>query len=379
MQFMGDSKRFSLESIRRAMNSTAGTPINKSSFWERLTTKTLGKKLSSILNATTQLISSNCGVDAQLMSTLGINGLSYFDSTIVTLKDSAQSYFDGTFTPSAIKFHLESDGASGALKWAVLSAASVHDNCAFPDIKCLKGRLSIFDLGYYDWLRFREMKDYGVLFLSRLKLNSAVTIDEIVCGLGEKHKGKNLQSIKFKKSRGNIVEFFTHRKIGKQKVKFRVVGFWNPSLKKYHWYVTNLECRAIFIAPLYRMRWQIELLIKAAKQSLNMNQITSQNKGIIINLCMSKLVALTLSMIIRKIGFLNIEGDKRYSISLQRSAIVLASLSKDFINYIIGAFDVSRNLLKSRLRVLLDDLYDPNYKKRLSSMQSLRKLASGIK
>ena len=81
------------------------------------------------------------------------------------------------------------------------------------------------------------MKDYGVLFLSRLKLNSAVTIDEIVCGLGEKHKGKNLQSIKFKKSRGNIVEFFTHRKIGKQKVKFRVVGFWNPSLKKYHWYI----------------------------------------------------------------------------------------------------------------------------------------------
>ena len=125
------------------------------------------------------------------MQVLGVTGLSYFDSTIVTLRDNASEFFDGTFTPSAIKFHLESDGISGALKWAVLSAASVHDNCAFPSISSLVGRLSIFDLGYFDWPRFKEMKELGAFFLSRLKSNSTVYIDEIVCGLGKKHRGKN--------------------------------------------------------------------------------------------------------------------------------------------------------------------------------------------
>ena len=314
MQFMGDSKQFSLESIRRSINATSGVTISKSAFWEKLTTKILGKKLSANLNEATQLLSSNFGVDPQLMRALGITGLSFFDSTIVTLKGQANIHFDGTFRVSAIKFHLESDGISGALKWAILSAASVHDNCSFPDVKSLIGRLSIFDLGYFDWPRFKEMKEI-------------------------------------------------------------VVGFWNPTLERYHWYVTNLECKAIYIAPLYRLRWQLELLIKAAKQSLNMNQITSKNKGIIINLCTAKLIALTISLIIRRIGLLNILGEERNSISLQRSAMVLANLSKDFVNYIIDALDGCRTLLRTRLKALLIDLYDPNYKKRRSSLQSLIDLA----
>ena len=375
MQFMGDSKQFSLESIRRSINATSGVPISKSAFWERLTTKILGKKLSAILNDVTQLLSSNYGIDPQLMRALGVTGLSFFDSTIVTLRDKANVHFEGTFTASAIKFHLESDGISGALKWAILSASSVHDNCAFPNIKSLIGRLSIFDLGYFDWPRFKEMKEMGAYFLSRLKSNSTVYIDEIVFGLGKKHLGKRLGDLKFKKSRGDIVEFITHRKIGKERVKFRVIGFWNPTLKRYHWYVTNLECKAIYIAPLYRLRWQLELLIKSAKQSLNLNQITSENKRIIINLCTAKLIALTISMIIRRIGLFNILGEKKNSISLQRSAMVLANLSKDFVNYIIDALDGCRKLLRSRLKVLLPELYDPNYKKRRSSMQSLIDLA----
>lgn len=379
MQFTGDSKQFSLESIRRSVNATTGAPISKSSFWERLGTKVLGKKLSCVLNDATQLLSSDCGIDPQLMKALGVTGLSYFDSTIVTLRDKAKAHFDGTFTASAIKFHLESDGISGALKWTILSAASVHDNCAFPSIEKLVGILSIFDLGYFDWPRFNEMKEMGAFFLSRLKSNSTVYIDEIVCGLGKKHLGKKLGDLRFNKSRGDIIEFITIRKIGKQEVKFRVVGFWNPTLKRYHWYVTNLECKAIYIAPLYRMRWQLELLIKSAKQSMNLNQITSGNKNIIINLCIAKLVALTISMIIRRIGLLNISGEKRNSISLQRSAMVLVNISKDFVNYIIDALNGCGKLLRARLKALLDELYDPNYKKRRSSMQSLIDLACEMK
>ncbi len=56
----------------------------------------------------------------------------------------------------------------------------------------------------------------------------------------------------------------------------RVIGFWNPSEKCYHWYMTNLKVYAYVIYPLYRIRWQIELIFKACKNSLNANQITSK-------------------------------------------------------------------------------------------------------
>ncbi len=55
------------------------------------------------------------------------------------------------------------------------------------------------------------------------------------------------------------------------------VGFWNPSEKCYHWYITNLKVAAHLIYPLYRLRWQIELIFKACKQSLNVNRLTSNN------------------------------------------------------------------------------------------------------
>lgn len=193
-------------------------------------------------------------------------------------------------------------------------------------------------------------------------------IQEIVTGFGKSHIGKKLSDVAIKKFRGNIVEFNTLRKIEGEDIKFRVIGFWNPDLKKYHWYLTNLECSASLIAPLYRMRWQLELLIKAAKQSINLNQIPSENEKIIVNLCIARMIALAVSMVIRKIGLLNAIKAKQESISLQRSTKVLALLAGDFINYIIEAFNESRNLLRNRIGALLGELYDPNAKKRKTSM-----------
>ncbi len=374
-QFMGDSKLFSIESIRRSVNSMTGSAVTRSTFWGKLATKRLSKILSACLNDTTELLAGNCGVNPELLASLGVTGVSFFDSTSVTLKEKSKGFFDGTFTAAAIKFHLGLDGLTGQLNWCIFTAASIHDNCVFPNISSLVGRLSIFDLGYFDWPRFKEMKEAGAIFLSRLKINSSITIDEVISGLGKKHIGKKLKDIKFGRSRGGIIEFFTLRKIGKDTVKFRVIGFWNPALKRCHWYVTNLECSASIIAPLYAMRWQIELLIKGAKQSLNLNQVPSANEKIILNICTARLIAICISLIIFRIGKVNLKGELQNSVSLQRAAMVLANLSTDFINYISNSYFERKRLLKKRLGVLLSDLHDPNYRNRKSSAQCLIDLA----
>ena len=368
LHFTGDAKLFSLESIRRSVIASAGITISRSAFWERMASKRLGKMLYTTLAETTKLLSDRYGVNKQLMQSLGVNGLSFFDATIVTLRENARTTFDGTFTVSAIKFHLEMDGISGVLKWAILSSASVHDNCAFPDVKSLVGRLSIFDLGYYDWYRFQLMDQAGAFFLSRLKCNSTVRVNEIVSGFGRKHRGKRLSDITIKKCRGEIVEFHTLRKIKGESAKFRVIGFWNAEAKKYHWYMTNLTCGASLIAPLYRMRWQIELLIKASKQSLNLNQIPSGNEKIVIHLCVARMIALTLSMVIRRIGLMNTKKSSHEGISVIRSTKVLALLSNDIKNYVVDTFVTSRKLLRERIAALLNELFDPNANRRKTSI-----------
>ena len=350
LQFKGDVKKFTLESIRLSVCSAVGISTSRSAFWERLGTKRLSRMLYATLSDITELFSDSCGVNQKLMQTLGVSDILLFDATIVTLGKNAKEAFNGTFTASAIKYHLQMNGISGAIKWVILSSASIHDNCAFPNVKSLIGKLSLFDLGYYDWARFKLMDDNGALFLSRLKNRSSVKIIEIISGFGKKHIGKKLNQVHIKNCRGEIVEFITLRIIEGKEVRLRVIGFWNKDQKKYHWYVTNLKCEALLIAPLYRLRWQIELLIKAAKQSLNLDEIPSENENIIINICVARLIALALSMSIRRIAFLNAQTAKHDSISVLRAAKVLSQLSTNLIHYIVeGSIQISSTILEFRV------------------------------
>lgn len=379
LQFKGDVKKLTLESIRLSICAAVGISIARSSFWERIGTKRIRKMLNATLSDITNLFSDRCGVNQALMQELCVSSILLFDSTIVTLGKNAKEAFDGTFAASAIKFHLQMDGMSGAIKWALLSPASIHDSCAFADIKSLIGKLSLFDLGYYDWSRFKLMDDNGAFFLSRLKNKSSVKIAEIISGFGKQYVGKKLSEVTIRNCRGKIVEFITLRKIEGEEVRFRVIGFWNKDQKKYHWYVTNLSCDSALIAPLYRLRWQIELLIKAAKQSLNLDEIPSENDKIIINICLARLIALALAMLIRKIGLLNAQTDKHDAISVLRATKVLAQLSSNLINYIVeGAIEVTSATLKKQINVLLPELFDPNANKRTTTVGRINRIAESL-
>ena len=45
----------------------------------------------------------------------------------------------------------------------------------------------------------------------------------------------------------------------------------------YHWYLTNLKVVPTVIYPLYRLKWQVELIFKGCKSSLNADRMTSRN------------------------------------------------------------------------------------------------------
>ena len=207
------------------------------------------------------------------------------------------------------------DAASGAVTWSLLSAASVHDSCGFPCIKSLSGKLSIFDLGYFEWERFFQINDQDGFFLSRVKSSAVIPIVEVVQGIKKRRIGKKLKDIPFKKRHGEIIEFITEKKISGVCQRFRIIGFWNKPRKCYHWHITNLKASADVISTLYLYRWQIELLIKGSKQSINLDNIPSTNDKIIFNLAISSMIAIGIAMVIRKIAYINAEVRDRARLS----------------------------------------------------------------
>ena len=130
----------------------------------------------------------------------------------------------------------------------------------------------------------------GGFFLSRLKSNAVIYIAEGVQGLPKQVLGQALLSLDCSHKKGNIIEVFTTKIYEGKLLRYRVIGFWNPVEKGYHWYITNLLAAAYLIYPLYRLRWQIELIFKACKNSLNANQITSGDENIIRSLLLASIV-----------------------------------------------------------------------------------------
>ena len=123
----------------------------------------------------------------------------------------------------------------------------------------------------------------GIYFVDILfhRHRRLVMTEKVIQGLPKSFRGKWLFSRKAPKGK-KVIEFSGLFKDGL--FQFRVIGFWNPIDKHYyhyHWYITNLAVPSKLIYPLYRLRWQCELIFKTAKNSLNLSDIPSSDSNIV--------------------------------------------------------------------------------------------------
>ena len=289
--YFPDSKTSSLESIRKAMKSILKIEIKRNSFWERLAGNRLKIYLKAIVAELMGKFSSNILEKKDALNKLGVKSIWIIDSSTITLKDNAEKRFPGTGSKAGIKWHACFNAFSGVMEWFQLTPSSTNDRKCFPDVALLKNKLILSDLGYFDYGLLLSIKEVGGFFLTRLKSNSVVHVTKGVLGFPKKAVGKSLLSFHFKGEKEAIVEALIKKVYGKKTLECRAIGFWNPLDKKYHWYLTNLVVAASIIYPLYRVRWQIELIFKACKSSLNANQIPSSNENIIESLLLASIAS----------------------------------------------------------------------------------------
>ena len=377
--YLGDSKMFSLEAIRRNMISRLNLSIGKSSFWERLSRKRLKDHLKGILGLLMTELVSPIIFGQNILTALNISAIYLVDSSSISLWDGAKEEFPGTRTTAGIKWHTCFDLLVGKMNWFEITPTSTHDRKCFPRMESLRGVLVIFDLGYWDYGLLLAINKVQGFFLSRIKVNSKIKIRKIIKGISLSHLGKKLSSLTFKRRSGLIVELLGEIFYENEEHFFRVIGFWNPATKTYHWYITNLKVKAALVYPLYRIRWQLELIFKACKNSLNANQITSNHSNIIESLLLASLVAHLASSSIMQIGSVELNIEKKLAISFQRIAMVAVILSNEFIDFLVHSGKKYFSALIDKIKLFSNEIFDPNFNHRHTSLKKISKMIKGRK
>jgi len=73
---VGDSKEFTVESVRRLLITETGTKISRSAYWERTGSIPVTISLSQILARIMEMLADKNGLDPELQAVLGVLGIS---------------------------------------------------------------------------------------------------------------------------------------------------------------------------------------------------------------------------------------------------------------------------------------------------------------
>jgi len=368
-----------LDSIRLFVQKTLKISLSRGGFWERLATNKLREILETFTCSMVQSLSFKLLISKDLLKLLGVSTILLIDSSSSTLPKSAKNNFPAprnNVAPAAVKLHLCFDIFKGAIDWFQITEATSHDRVNFPPLSSLVGKLIIFDLGYWDYGLLNEIKTIGGFFLSRVKTTANIEIIKVISGIPKKFEGWELFDRRFPNKKSKIVEIIGQFSQNyKPLFEARVIGFWNPDANKYHWYVTNLMVPAEIIYPLYRFRWQIELIFKSLKGSLRLADVPTANPNIICSLVLVALIATMIAYPIANILVTDFKSNKTMTLSVQRAAKIIANCSQEFIRFFLSKSNASLHQLKEVLVLQKKELFDPNWRKRKTTLAELIELA----
>ncbi len=140
-----------------------------------------------------------------------------------------------------------------------------HDGAVLRAGRWVKGRLLLFDLGYFRYSLFAAIAQQGGFFLTRLKDNA----NPIVRCVHRSHRGRAVavEGMKLRDLRSRLpravldaeaeICFQRRQYAGRRStatMRVRIVGLWDEGRGVYHWYITNLpvaKVKAEEIGKLY--------------------------------------------------------------------------------------------------------------------------------
>lgn len=238
------------------------------------------------------------------------------DATVIRLHELLKEAYSACRTnhiKAACKLHLIFSVLGKTEQKVILTAERRRESRVLTIGAWVRGRLLLFDLGYFKYPLFDRIDRFGGYFISRLKglCNPTIVAENIPCrGRTCRLVGQKLKDVLPRLKRAIIdvtVEVRFARRIYKGqrtwvKKQFRVVGIYNPESKAYHLYITNIlteHLSAQQIAHTYRARWLIELIFKQLKSYYQLEALPSGKQEIVEALLYSAILTMMLSRTIQ--------------------------------------------------------------------------------
>lgn len=374
---LGGREGRSLADLRRSYERVTGRSLSASSFYNRFT-PALAQFLKQLFEVGLAKLSRST---ASAQAVLGpIHDILCIDSTIVKLHDALARCWPAcrtNHTLAAVKLHTVVNVRGRGPQSIKLTSERVHDGPVLQAGQWVKGKLLLFDLGYFRYQLFSAIEQQGGFFLTRLKDNA----NPILLRLNRLHRGKAVavEGVKLRDLRPRLqrelldaqAEISFQRRIyaGRRTsatMLVRIVGLRDEQRGGYHWYITNLPAdlvEAEDIGKIYATRWTIELLFRELKSCYQLESIPSRKKHIVeIFLYASLLTLLASRALLQALHRQGLDGRRT---PMERWARLVVSAAQDLLALVLDPARMARPRERLLLRFFRAEAPDPNVKRKL--------------
>jgi IS4 transposase len=375
--FATSSRKRFIASTRRAYQLATKTTIAASSFYDRFTPGLVALLQSCLEKAMSQTSEPVRALTGLLKD---FKDLVVTDSSILRLSTLLAGVFPGARTnhsPAAAKVHIVTSVVAQGPRTIKITTGRSADGPALVVGPWVKGRLLLFDLGYFCYHAFVRIAELGGYFISRLKENA----DPVIVGEHITHGVQGLVGSRLR----DVLHMFTGQFIDLQvRVKFwrrsyrgrkradeysfRLVGVWNDATHRYHLYMTNVASSLLTpadVAQTYRFRWEIELLFKELKSYFHLEDLASANEYVVRALIFSALLTGIVARTLQALASAVLPRGKR--IPHGRFAAVFASVAQRILEFLTNPELLHPDEIRHLVTFILKESVDPNMSRRLLS------------
>lgn len=381
-------KERTLAGLRQTYQRAAGHTIVPSAFYDRLNRR-MAKLMHRLVQDTLAVQPAGARMPEGVLS--GFKELLAIDASVLRLHRLLSPAFSAcrtNHTKAAAKLHIVMNVLDGSAHRVKLTSERTSDGTPWTRIGgWVRGRLMLFDLGYYNFSLFDRIEANGGFFLSRAKSNFnplIVAVHRTWPGRTVDVVGHRLRDILPLLQREYLdieveVQFKKRAYKGKRSKNrrtFRVVAVRNAETGAYHVYLTNVPAQTVpaeDISTTYALRWQVEILFKAMKSHGHLHQLPSSKQCVVECLIwasvLTALVSQTLYREVRRVVTAN-----RYMPVLRWAALV-SRCAIDFLLLVAGRGGLTTESLLWAL--LIREAPDPNISRKDRSISLVPVSAGG--
>jgi len=366
--FAAGSER-TIAGLRRAFERATGESLAPSAFYGRFTeplVRLLERLVAEALSRLAAKTRQMRGLLARFEEVLAC------DSTLLRLHDALEELYPSIWPnrmKASAKLSVVMNVVGRGAKSILISPGSTHDLGTMRCGPWLRGRLLIFDLGFFRSELFREIGQCGGFYLSRLKKHNNPLILASHKAAHLWMVGRRLTDVLAVAHVDEIdldVELsyvlLSGPRKGSHTLAARVLGTRDPESGELRLYVTNAPTThldARHVAAIYAARWEIELLFRELKKRYRIGQTRSCNRHVAEALIYASVLTLLVARRLHR-WLLAHRPDLADRVPFDRWAALVETFAHDILDILVGPRAIQLVLARRLKWLLLHEAVDPN-------------------